>query len=79
MHQYQDYLSSFTGNGPVQPKDFDEWFSDYMTDDSYDMSDMIMDDYDSNVGPMIDKQVNGAIFIFNPKMYFPYILEGFCC
>ena len=60
---YQDYLDDIKEREPNKPKEFDDWFNDYMIDDSYDQWRFKEEDLKENVLPMIDKQVNGAIFI----------------
>lgn len=60
---YQDYLDDIKEREPDKPKDFDSWFEDYMIDDSDDQWRYKEEDLQENVLPMIDKQVNGAIFI----------------
>lgn len=60
---YQDYLDDVKEMKPDEPKSFEDWFEDYMVDDSSNAWQTIEDDLKDNVIPMIDKQVNGAIFI----------------
>ena len=60
---YQDYLDDVKEMKPDEPKSFEDWFEDYMVDDSSNAWQIIEDDLRENVIPMIDKQVNGAIFI----------------
>lgn len=60
---YQDYLDDIKEREPNKPKEFDDWFNDYMIDDSDDQWRFKEEDLKDNVLPMIDKQVNGAIFI----------------
>ena len=60
---YQDYLDDVKEMKPDEPKNFEDWFEDYMVDDSSDAWQTIEDDLRENVIPMIDKQVNGALFV----------------
>ena len=60
---YQDYLDDVKEMKPDEPKNFEDWFEDYMIDDSSNVWQTIEDDLRENVIPMIDKQVNGALFI----------------
>ena len=60
---YQEYLDTVKDTEPAKPKEFDDWFEDYMVDDSADQWNYKEEDLQENVLPMIDKQVNGAIFI----------------
>lgn len=60
---YQDYLDDINEREPSKPKSFEDWFDDYMIDDSGDMWSVFEEDLKDNVLPMIDKQVNGAIFV----------------
>lgn len=64
-NQYQDYLDEFGGEDTEfdKPMEFDEWFNNYMSDDAEFMWDIHNEDLKENILPMIDKQVNGAIFI----------------
>ena len=60
---YQDYLDDVKEMKPDEPKNFEDWFEDYIVDDSSDAWQTIEDDLRENVIPMIDKQVNGALFV----------------
>ena len=60
---YQDYLDDIKEKEPRKPKDFDSWFEDYAVDDAGNQWEIKEEDLKENVIPMIDKQVNGAIFI----------------
>ena len=60
---YQDYLDDVKEMKPDEPKNFEDWLEDYIVDDSSNAWQTIEDDLRENVIPMIDKQVNGAIFI----------------
>ena len=60
---YEEYLDAVKNTEPAKPKEFDDWFEDYMVDDSADQWNYKEEDLQENVLPMIDKQVNGAIFI----------------
>lgn len=60
---YQDYLDDVKEMKPDEPKNFEDWFEDYMVDDSSNVWQNIEDDLRENVIPMIDKQVNGALFV----------------
>ena len=60
-NEYQDYLDSLENKEDA--KDFDEWFSNYMYDDSEFQWDLKNEDLKENILPMIDDQVKGAIFI----------------
>ena len=60
---YQDYLDDVKEMKSDEPKNFEDWFEDYMVDDSSDAWQTIEDDLRENVIPMIDKQVNGALFV----------------
>lgn len=60
---YQDYLDDIKEREPNKPKEFEEWFNDYVIDDADDQWRFKEEDLKDNVLPMIDKQVNGAIFI----------------
>ena len=60
---YQDYLDDVKEMKPDEPKNFEDWFEDYMVDDSSNAWQTIEDDLRENVIPMIDKQVNGALFV----------------
>ena len=59
---YQDYLDDIKEKEPEQPKDFDNWFEDYMNNDTL-LPDSIYDDLVEAVLPMIDKQVNDLIIL----------------
>lgn len=60
---YQDYLDDINEREPNKPKEFDEWFEDYIVSDADNQWQYREEDLRDNVLPMIDKQVNGAIFI----------------
>ena len=60
---YQDYLDDVKEMKPDEPKNFEDWFEDYIVDDSSDAWQIIEEDLRENVIPMIDKQVNGALFV----------------
>ena len=60
---YQDYLDDVKEMKPDEPKNFEDWFEDYMVDDSSNVWQTIEDDLREDVIPMIDKQVNGALFV----------------
>ena len=67
--RYQEYVDSFEPEedeetGEIsEPKEFDDWKYDYIADDSYVQWDMLKDDLESNIYPMIDKQINNDILI----------------
>lgn len=60
---YQDYLDDVKEMKPDEPKNFEDWFEDYIVDDSSNAWQTIEDDLKDNVIPMIDEQVNGALFV----------------
>ena len=60
---YQDYLDDVKEMKPDEPKSFEDWFEDYVVDDSSNAWQTIEDDLRENVIPMIDKQINGALFV----------------
>lgn len=63
MYYQEDYLDDVKEMKPDEPKNFEDWFEDYMVDDSSNAWQTIEDDLRENVIPMIDKQVNGALFV----------------
>ena len=68
--EYKDYVDGFAS--PDDAKSFDDWKYDYVVDDSYDMWEIKKDDLESNIYPMIDKQINNDILIISGDYHSNY-------
>lgn len=58
---YEDYIETYKD----EPLDFDTWYSNYISDSSYEDWEMLEEDLLDNVFPHIDEQVNDSVLVLS--------------
>ena len=58
---YEDYIKDYKD----EPLDFDTWYSNYISDSSYEDWEMLEEDLLDNIFPNIDNQVNDSVLVLS--------------
>ena len=58
---YEDYIEDYKD----EPLDFDTWYSNYISDSSYEDWEMLEEDLLDNIFPNIDNQVNDSVLVLS--------------
>lgn len=58
---YEDYIKDYKD----EPLDFDTWYSNYISDSSYEDGELLEEDLLDNIFPHIDEQINDSVLVLS--------------